>query len=251
MSVAVPAALGLPVLLVFNAIMLTSAGSTLDSTFASAAKLAGAWPGKRRAERGREALRAARDGGDRLLGNCRSCHLHGQRGRPGDHRRHDHRGTMVMGLAPIFLLSFVPGAGRASFHLRSGRPRAGRAGDHRGRVRASSSSRAGSTSAPGLTPTTSASTSGASCCAPRATSPARRSTASSTPADKSVHAFSEFRHDLFFEPRVDCAATGGCAGSGAAPEMSGRKSRHALPSPPMLRPPRAQVIGGRMSPPAA
>ena len=26
-------------------------------------------------------------------------------------------GTMVMGLAPIFLLSFVPGAGRASFHL--------------------------------------------------------------------------------------------------------------------------------------
>ncbi len=40
-AVSVPASLGLPVLLVFNAIMLTSAGSTLDSTFASAAKLAG------------------------------------------------------------------------------------------------------------------------------------------------------------------------------------------------------------------
>ena len=26
-------------------------------------------------------------------------------------------GTMVMGLAPIFLLSFLPGAGRLSFHL--------------------------------------------------------------------------------------------------------------------------------------
>ncbi|MDA0655473.1 MAG: Na+/proline symporter, partial [Proteobacteria bacterium] len=37
--VAVPGAFGLPMLLVFNAIMLTSAGSTLDSTFASAAKL--------------------------------------------------------------------------------------------------------------------------------------------------------------------------------------------------------------------
>ena len=38
-SVAVPASFGLPLLLVFNAIMLTSAGSTLDSTFASTAKL--------------------------------------------------------------------------------------------------------------------------------------------------------------------------------------------------------------------
>ena len=37
--VVVSSALGLPMLLVFNAIMLTSAGSTLDSTFASAAKL--------------------------------------------------------------------------------------------------------------------------------------------------------------------------------------------------------------------
>ncbi|MHA1569448.1 MAG: Na+/proline symporter, partial [Alphaproteobacteria bacterium] len=38
-AVAVPAAMGLPMLLIFNAIMLTSAGSTLDSTFASIAKL--------------------------------------------------------------------------------------------------------------------------------------------------------------------------------------------------------------------
>ena len=44
-AVAVPVALGLPLLLVFNAIMLASAGSTLDSTFASTAKLtARDWP---------------------------------------------------------------------------------------------------------------------------------------------------------------------------------------------------------------
>jgi len=39
-AVGVPASFGLPLLLIFNAIMLTSAGSTLDSTFASTAKLA-------------------------------------------------------------------------------------------------------------------------------------------------------------------------------------------------------------------
>ena len=38
-SYTVPALFGLPMLLVFNAIMLTSAGSTLDSTFSSVAKL--------------------------------------------------------------------------------------------------------------------------------------------------------------------------------------------------------------------
>ena len=38
-TVAVPMAFGLPMLLVFNAIMLSSAGSTIDSTFASTAKL--------------------------------------------------------------------------------------------------------------------------------------------------------------------------------------------------------------------
>jgi SSS family solute:Na+ symporter len=38
-SLNVPALFGLPMLLVFNAIMLTSAGSTLDSTFSSVAKL--------------------------------------------------------------------------------------------------------------------------------------------------------------------------------------------------------------------
>lgn len=38
-TLAVPALFGLPMLLAFNAIMLTSAGSTLDSTFSSVAKL--------------------------------------------------------------------------------------------------------------------------------------------------------------------------------------------------------------------
>ncbi len=38
-SLAVPASLGITMLLVVNAIMMTSAGSTLDSTFASTAKM--------------------------------------------------------------------------------------------------------------------------------------------------------------------------------------------------------------------
>ena len=46
-TVSVPMAFGLPMLLVFNAIMLTSAGSTIDSTFASSAKLTAVdWPNK-------------------------------------------------------------------------------------------------------------------------------------------------------------------------------------------------------------
>jgi len=40
-------AFGLPMLLVFNAVMLTSAGSTIDLTFASSAKLTAVdWPNK-------------------------------------------------------------------------------------------------------------------------------------------------------------------------------------------------------------
>ena len=47
-TVAVSMTFGLPLLLVFNAIMLTSAGSTLDTTFASTAKLVAIdWPDRR------------------------------------------------------------------------------------------------------------------------------------------------------------------------------------------------------------
>ena len=120
MSVAVPAALGLPVLLVFNAIMLTSAGSTLDSTFASAAKLAGRdWPGQdgapTEAEKrfGRRVMVAIA-----ILGNLPLLSIYmGNAVGPAIIAATTISGTMVMGLAPIFLLSFVPGAGRASFHL--------------------------------------------------------------------------------------------------------------------------------------
>jgi Na+/proline symporter len=120
MAVAVPAALGLPVLLVFNAIMLTSAGSTLDSTFASAAKLAGRdWPGRRgsptEAETrfGRRVMVAIA-----LAGNLPLLAVYsGDAVGPAIIAATTISGTMVMGLAPIFLLAFLPHAGRESFHL--------------------------------------------------------------------------------------------------------------------------------------
>lgn len=120
MSVAVPAALGLPVLLVFNAIMLTSAGSTLDSTFASAAKLAGRdWPGaggtpsEADTRFGRHVMVAIA-----ILGNLPLLGIYlGDRIGPAIIAATTISGTMVMGLAPIFLLAFVRTAGRASFHL--------------------------------------------------------------------------------------------------------------------------------------
>ncbi len=118
--VAVPAAFGLPLLLIFNAIMLTSAGSTLDSTFASTAKLAALdWPN-----------RLVRPGaGQRLLGRkvmvlialagnlpLLTIYL-GDGAGPAIIAATTISGTMVMGLAPIFLLAFVPSAGPASFHM--------------------------------------------------------------------------------------------------------------------------------------
>ena len=94
-SVAVPAFFGLPMLLLFNAIMLTSAGSTLDSTFASTAKLAArdwsndyAPPAERHAVRGRRLMLAIA-----LLGNLPLLALYLPAGAgPGGHRRdHDQR----------------------------------------------------------------------------------------------------------------------------------------------------------------
>ena len=119
-AVSVPASLGLPVLLVFNAIMLTSAGSTLDSTFASAAKLAGRdWDNRR----GDATSRQARFGRGiivaiAILGNLPLLAIYfGEAVGPAIIAATTISGTMVMGLAPIFLLSFLPTAGRTSFHL--------------------------------------------------------------------------------------------------------------------------------------
>jgi Na+/proline symporter len=120
MAVAVPASLGLPVLLVFNAIMLTSAGSTLDSTFASAAKLAGRdWTGARvqptdaDTRFGRRVMVTIA-----LVGNLPLFGIYmGDAVGPAIIAATTISGTMVMGLAPIFLLAFVPGVGPWSFHL--------------------------------------------------------------------------------------------------------------------------------------
>ncbi len=119
-TIAVPMAFGLPMLLVFNAIMLTSAGSTLDSTFASTAKLAAIdWPDRRGAPEegdrrfGRKAMIAIA-----LLGNLPLLSVYAGDGiGPAIIAATTISGTMVMGLAPIFLLSFIPSAGPASFHL--------------------------------------------------------------------------------------------------------------------------------------
>lgn len=119
-SLVVPALFGLPMLLVFNAIMLTSAGSTLDSTFASVAKLSGRdWqnrtgePSERQAKTGRLAMVAIA-----LLGNLPLLSIYvGDRLGPAIIAATTISGTMVMGLAPIFLLAFVRRAGALSFHL--------------------------------------------------------------------------------------------------------------------------------------
>lgn len=119
-TVSVPAAIGLPVLLVFNAIMLTSAGSTLDSTFSSSAKLTVRdWPNRT----GRPTRTEARAGrwtilAVAVLGNLPLFAVYlGDEVGPAVITATTVSGTMVMGLAPIFLLSFVSSAGRASFHL--------------------------------------------------------------------------------------------------------------------------------------
>ncbi len=119
-TLVVPALFGLPMLLVFNAIMLTSAGSTLDSTFSSVAKLgARDWnnrqglPTEQQAHRGRWWMVAIA-----LLGNLPLFSLYlGDRVGPAIIQATTISGTMVMGLAPIFLLAFIRRAGSLSFHL--------------------------------------------------------------------------------------------------------------------------------------
>lgn len=119
-ALSVPAFVGLPMLLVFNAIMLTSAGSTLDSTFSSVAKLAARdWsnhrgqPTANQAYIGRWAMIAVA-----ILGNVPLLSIYlGDRIGPAIILATTVSGTMVMGLAPIFLLAFIPTARQLSFLL--------------------------------------------------------------------------------------------------------------------------------------
>ncbi|MCD8485296.1 MAG: hypothetical protein LRZ84_00710 [Desertifilum sp.] len=119
-ALSVPAFVGLPMLLVFNAIMLTSAGSTLDSTFSSVAKLAARdWsnhrgqPTANQAYIGRWAMIAVA-----ILGNVPLLSIYlGDRIGPAIILATTVSGTMVMGLAPIFLLAFIPTARKLSFLL--------------------------------------------------------------------------------------------------------------------------------------
>ncbi|MEL0107643.1 MAG: hypothetical protein VW802_11940 [Rhodospirillaceae bacterium] len=119
-TLSVPAQLGLPLLLMTNAIMLTSAGSTLDSTFASTAKLFArdlpqqtGTPNEMHMRWGRYGIIAIA-----VLGNIPLLGIYlGDQIGPAIIAATTISGTMVMGLAPIFLLSFVPGAGPVSFHL--------------------------------------------------------------------------------------------------------------------------------------
>jgi Na+/proline symporter len=119
-SVTVPASFGLAMLLVFNGIMLMTGGSTIDSTLTSVAKLSARdWrndsldPTPRHLTTGRIALLVVA-----VVGNLPLLSIYlGDRVGPAIIAATTISGTMVMGLAPIFLLSWIRQAGTASFHL--------------------------------------------------------------------------------------------------------------------------------------
>jgi len=119
-SLVVPASFGITMLLIVNAIMMASAGSTLDSTFASTAKLtARDWSGAKD-----EPTEGQLTTGRRtviiiaIAGNLPLFSLYlGSEVGPAVIAATTISGTMVMGLAPIFMLAFLPGAGRWSFHF--------------------------------------------------------------------------------------------------------------------------------------
>ncbi|QNT68329.1 Na+/proline symporter [Defluviicoccus vanus] len=119
-SVSVPAAFGLMMMLVFTGIMLLSGCSTIDSTFTSVAKLvARDWrndprePARRHLTAGRIAVLAVA-----VIGNLPLLTVYlGDKVGPAVIAATTISGTMVMGLAPIFLLSWIKPAGRLSFHL--------------------------------------------------------------------------------------------------------------------------------------
>ena len=113
-------AVSVPLLIVFNIMMLTSAGSTLDSTFSSTAKMAAIdysrFSGElvtRHLKLGRIAIVVIA-----LLGNLPLLTLYmGDQIGPAIIKATTISGTMIMGLAPVFLLAFVKRAGGLSFHL--------------------------------------------------------------------------------------------------------------------------------------
>lgn len=122
-SVSVPASFSLLMMLVFNGIMLLSGGSTIDSTFTSVSKLAALdWrhemfdqfdARRRGVTRGRLAILLVA-----VIGNLPLLTIYaGDRAGPAIIAATTISGTMVMGLAPIFLLSWIPSAGAASFHF--------------------------------------------------------------------------------------------------------------------------------------
>lgn len=119
-AVAVPATIGIWMSLLFNAIMLTSAGSTMDSTFSSTAKFSARdWPGhtghtpdENQARFGRKAMVVIA-----LLGNLPLLSLYINGVGPAVIAATIISGTAIMGLAPIFLLAWIRPAGALSFHL--------------------------------------------------------------------------------------------------------------------------------------
>ncbi|PJB72946.1 MAG: Na+/proline symporter [Alphaproteobacteria bacterium CG_4_9_14_3_um_filter_47_13] len=117
-ALSVSTALGLPMLLVFNVMMLTSAGSTLDSTFSSAGKL-GILDWKIRNVMAESTVDHARwlIIGLAVLGNLPLLTIYmGDQIGPAIIAATTISGTMVMGLAPVILLSFMP-TSAINFHL--------------------------------------------------------------------------------------------------------------------------------------
>ena len=119
-AVSVPASLGIPMLMLFNGIMLVSGGSTIDSAFTSVSKLAGRdWRNEaldatvRNVTVGRIGILVVA-----VVGNLPLLTIYmGDRVGPAVIAATTLSGTMVMGLAPIFLLCWLPRAGALSFHL--------------------------------------------------------------------------------------------------------------------------------------
>ena len=113
-------AVSLPLLIVFNVMMLTTAGSTLDSTFSSTAKLTALDFSGRKSEGDQSAMRWGRFAivAVALLGNLPLLTLYvGDQIGPAVIAATTVSGTMIMGLAPVFLLAFFKRAGALSFHL--------------------------------------------------------------------------------------------------------------------------------------
>lgn len=114
---AVASAFGVSTLVVMNVIMLTSAGSTLDSTLTSLSKGFGldatTTLASRRVQTERDGIRAGRFAMTvmAVLGNLPLFF-----GAP-ILKATTISGTMVMGLAPIFLFHWIQGVPRVAFHL--------------------------------------------------------------------------------------------------------------------------------------